>query len=82
MAYKVTVPVRVKRIEDVEWVFEVENEEEAKELVDYIKSQGLVCLNPDYEEVIKTCEEDMLEVYEDEMQIKYPEKGEDDSQKP
>ena len=71
MAYKVSVPVRVRRVEEIDWTFVVNSKEEAEELVDYIKNQGLIALDPDYEEVIEICEEDVLDIYEDDVQIEH-----------
>ena len=67
--YKVIVPVRVRRIEEIDWVFEVETKSEAEELVSYVKECGLVGLNQSYEEIVEVCEEDVLEVYASDVAI-------------
>ena len=67
--YKVTVPVRARRIEEINWTFEVETKKEAEELVSYVKECGLVGLDLNYEEVVEICEEDVLETYTSDVEI-------------
>jgi len=63
---KVRIPVKVNRIEQIDYIIETN---EPKKLINYIKEHGLGDINIDYEEIIEICEETLLEVYDDDIEI-------------
>lgn len=67
--YKVKVPVKVARIEEINWVFECDSKEEVENLKIYIEEEELIALDPTYEEVVEIYEENLLEVYENDLII-------------
>ncbi len=66
---KVVVPVVEVRKVVVNNYFEVEDEKHAQEIIDWIKENGLVELQPCCEEIVETCEVDTVETLIDEIKI-------------
>lgn len=63
---KVRIPVKVSRIEKIDYIIETYKPDE---LIDYIKEYGIKGINIDYEEIVEICEETVLNVYDEDIEI-------------
>jgi len=63
---KVRIPVKVSRIEKIDYIIETDKPDE---LIDYIKEYGIKGINIDYEEIVEICEETVLNVYDEYIEI-------------
>ena len=63
---KVRIPVKVSRIEKIDYIIETDKPDE---LIDYIKEYGIKGINIDYEEIVEICEETVLNVYDEDIEI-------------